>query len=417
MAAVAPWALTAAMAAAWFASQPRKLPEPPPRPPTPAQPQGDPDPPGLSEPMPPDPLEIDRREPGRGRLATWPWSIPPLGWRDVAWRTYREISQDRLQAVSGSVTFYVLLAIFPGLGVFVSLYGLVADLQAVEDQLQQMALVFPPTVVRLLGEQMVRLATERSANLSAAFVISLLLSIWSANAGMKSLFDGLNIAYDEVEKRNYFYRTGLTYAFTLAFLIFITLITAILVAAPLALEAYGLRTDWVIGARWALLFVVVAGAFSIAYRYGPSRRRARWRWLVPAGTAAAAFWMAGSAGFSWFVNSIAHLQVTYGSLGAVVGFMLWIYFSVLIVLMGAEFAAELEHQTACDTTVGARRPMGQRGAVVADTVGRPFIGVRKGFGLMFGAGRRIALRFVRIRRARPRGPPAGTPGPRRSADR
>jgi membrane protein len=387
--ALAPWALTAAMAAAWFASQPRRLPPPPPRAVEPV-PDIDPDPPGFSEAVVADPIQIDRDEPGRGRLADWPHDIPPMGWRDIVWRAYREITHDRLQAVSGSVTFYVLLAIFPGLGVFVSLYGLISDVRAVQEQLAHLAAVLPADVLRIVGDQMLRLATERPANLSAAFLVSLLLSIWSANAGMKSLFDGLNIAYDEVERRNYFYRTAMTYAFTFAFLLFLTLVTLILVATPLVLSAWNLRTDWLIGARWAALYLVVAGAFAIAYRYGPARTRAKWRWVSPGAAAAAVLWMAGSAGFSWFVNNIIHVQVTYGSLGAVIGFMLWVYFSVLLMLMGAELSAEIEHQTAADTTIGPPAPMGERGAVMADTIGRPFIGVRKGVGLMWGASRRMA---------------------------
>ncbi|HYG27140.1 MAG TPA: YihY/virulence factor BrkB family protein, partial [Caulobacteraceae bacterium] len=324
---------------------------------------------------------------------------------------------------------YSLLAIFPAMGVFVSLYGLFADVRAVEGQLVQLSLVFPAEVVRLIGDQMVRLATERGANLSLAFGVSLLLSIWTANAGMKALFDGLNIAYDEVERRNYFYRTALTYAFTFAFLTFLTLITAIMVATPLALKAAGLRTDFMLGARWAALFLVATAAFTFAYRQGPCRTRARLRWVLPGALAAAVAWMGGSAGFSWFVNNIVHVQVTYGSLGAVIGFMLWVYFSVLVVLMGAELAAETEHQTACDTTVGPERPLGERGAAMADTVGLHFIGVRKGVSLLWAISRRMANNLVRrpsrdllvpgpsLSPAPPPAPPAAPPGPRRSEGR
>lgn len=370
------------------------------------------------------PEDFEAREPGRGRMAAAPRAIPWLGWRDILWRTYREITHDRLTVVAGGATFYSLLAIFPALGVFVSLYGLFADVRVVQEQMIQLSLVFPAEVVKLMGEQMMRLATERSANLSAAFLVSFLLSIWSANAGMKALFDGLNIAYDEVEKRNFFHRTALTYGFTLTFMIFITAVAAIMVAAPIALRALGLP-EWLLMARWALLFLVVTAAFSVVYRFGPSRRPARWRWVVDGAVFAAFAWMAGSAGFSWYVNNIAHVQMTYGSLGAVIGFMLWVWFSVLIILMGAELAAEIEHQTALDSTTGAPLPMGERGAVMADTVGLPFIGVRKGVGLLWGIGRRQAGSLVRRGRRTP-SPPIGThpptpragpPDPRRSGGR
>jgi membrane protein len=197
------------------------------------------------------------------------------------------------------------------------------------------------------------------------------------------------------------------------------IVTGILVAAPIALETMGLRTDLLIGARWFVLFVVAAGAFAIAYRFGPCRTHARWRWVRWGAVFAAFAWLAGSAGFSWYLNNIAHLQVTYGSLGAVIGFMLWVWFSVLLVLIGAELNAEIEHQTAIDSTVGPPKPIGRRGAVVADTVGRPFIGIRRGVGHARDALARIwgRLRGRTVSPARLPAPPGERPGPRRSAAR
>ncbi len=393
--ALAPWAVTAAVAAAWLSTQPRRLPPPPP-------PRDEPPPPpGLSEALITTPDHFDTLEPGRGRAAPTPHHIPWRGWKDVLWRTYREFQADNLMSVAGGITFFTLLAIFPALGVFVSLYGLIADVAAVQQQMAQMAVVFPPDAVRLIGEQMLRLATERGFNLSAAFLISFVFSIWTANAGMKALFEGLNIAYDEVEKRNFFYRTALTYGFTFAFLTFLTVVTAIMVALPIIAHAIRLP-EWVLGVRWLLLFAVVAGSFAFAYRYGPCRRRAQWRWIYPGALFAAFIWMGGSAGFSWYINNVAHIQVTYGSLGAVIGFMLWVWFSVLIVLTGAELNAEIEHQTAIDSTVGAPKPMGERGAVMADTVGLPFIGVRKGAKMLWGVSRRQVGNLVQHRRRPPR---------------
>lgn len=405
MVALAPWAVTAAVAAAWLSSQPRKLP--------PAEPQ----PPGLSEARTETPERFEDLEPGRGRIARSPHEIPWRGWKDVLWRTYREINHDKLQAVAGSITFYALLSLFPALGVFVSVYGLIADVAAVQDQMEALALIFPSDVLGIIGDQMMRLATERSSNLSLAFVVSLLISIWSANAGMKALFEGLNVAYDEVEGRNFFVRTAMTYGFTLAFLTFVTAVSAVMVAAPIALEALNLRTDWLLGARWVVLFAIVVSAFSIVYRYGPCRRPARWRWVTWGAVIAAAIWLAGSAGFSWWVNAIFRVQATYGSLGAVIGFMLWVYFSVLVVLMGAELNAEIEHQTAQDSTVGSAKPMGERGAAMADTVGLPFVGVRKGVGILWGDTRRQVRNLIRPSRARPQAPPAAPPDPPRSAAR
>lgn len=397
--ALAPWAVTAAVAAAWLSTQPRRL--PPPEPP----PEAPPPPPGLSETLVTTPERFEALEPLRGRIAPAPHRIPWTGWKDILWRTSQEFQVDNLMSVAGSITFFTLLAIFPALGVFVSLYGLFADVGAVQKQMAQLSIVFPPDVVRIVGDQMMRLATERGFNLSAAFLVSFVFSIWTANAGMKALFQGLNVTYDEVEKRNFFYRTALTYAFTFAFLTFLTAVTAIMVALPIAVKAANLP-DWVLVVRWLLLYAVVSASFAFAYRYGPCRRRAQWAWIYPGALIAALIWMAGSAGFSWYINNVAHLQVTYGSLGAAIGFMLWVWFSVVVVLVGAELNAEIEHQTAVDSTVGPPKPMGERGAAMADTVGLPFIGVRKGARMLWGASRRQVGKLVRSRRKTTAPPPS-----------
>lgn len=397
VAALAPWAVAAALAAAWWnASRGR-------RPPAQSPPAAPPPQPGLSRQTIAEPEHFERQEPRRGRIAEAPHRIPWRGWKDILWRTGREIGHDRLTVVAGSVTYYTLLAIFPALGVFVSLYGLIADVRLVEEQLVQLSSIFPPEAVRLLGEQMLRLANGKAAGLSVAFLISLLFSIWSASAGMKSLFDGLNIAYDEAETRSFFTLTALTYGFTLALLLFLSAVSGILVAAPIALAALGLHDGLLIAARWPLVYLVATAAFCVAYRYGPSRTRARWRWLVPGSAVAAFLWMAGSAGVSWYLNNVARLDATYGSLGAVIGVMLWIWFSVMVVLIGAELNAEIEHQTALDSTTGPPKPMGERGAAMADTVGLRFVGFRKGASLLLGGAR---AQIARLRRPRkPEVPP------------
>ena len=320
------------------------------------------------------PEEFEAAEPGRGRLAHFPWTIPPLGWKDILWRAYREVANNRLPALAGGVTFYLLLATFPAVAAFVSLYGLFSDVDTVEKQLGQLAGIFPRDAVGLIGQQMLRLATQTHGTLGAAFAVSTLISVWSANAGMKSLFDGLNVAYGEREKRPYLHRTLITYGATLAALTFLTVVTAITVAAPIFFHTLGLRglRYWWIPLRWLGVYAIAAGVFTLLYRFGPSRAGARWRWVFCGGFAAALLWMVGSLGFSWYVNNFTHFGVTYGSLGAMIGFMLWMWVSVMVVLIGAEFNAEIEHQTACDTTTGAPLPIGRRGAVMADTVGAAF---------------------------------------------
>ncbi|MHB8530692.1 MAG: YihY/virulence factor BrkB family protein [Caulobacteraceae bacterium] len=350
-----PWLGMAAMAALWPRARRR------------AAAVGD-EPPQLT------PAQVDAAEPGRGRAAIYPWTIPAKGWKDILWRTWRETGRARLPALAGGVTYYLLLATFPALAAFVSVYGLFSNVGTVESQLEKLALVFPRDALDLIAKQMIRLATQRHDTLSAAFAISTLVSIWSANAGMKSLFDGINIAYDERERRDYFKRTLITYAATLATVLFIATSALVVVAAPVLFGHLGVGRAgvWWIPFRWVVLWLVAAVVFTMLYRFAPSRSPARWRWIAPGGAVVALFWMAGSMGFSWYINNFTHFGVTYGSLGAMIGFMLWVWFSVTLILLGAELNAETEHQTAQDTTTGEALPMGQRGAAVADTLGVAF---------------------------------------------
>ena len=332
-----------------------------------------PEPPaGLSRQTGNDPAQIAAEEPGRGRLAGHPRQIPLHGWKDVAWRTVAEISRDQLPRVAAGVTFYTLLAIVPALAVFVSLYGLFADITQVQTQLDQLARVVPSDVVNILGEQMRRLAVERRANLSLAFAFSLLVSVWTTSNAVRALVQGVNVAYDETERRNIVQLMAVTYAATFGALVFLIAVSGLLVALPIAMSLLGLdgfARIWE-PVRWSILLALAAFAFTLLYRYGPCRAKARWRWVIPGGVFASLAWLGGSYGFSWFVANVARYDATYGSLGTVIGFMMWIWVSILIVLIGAEVNAEIEHQTALDSTTGPEAPLGERGATMADTVGQ-----------------------------------------------
>ncbi|MDB5428956.1 MAG: ribonuclease [Caulobacter sp.] len=329
--------------------------------------------PGMSEGHVGSPGGLEALEPGRGRDAGNPAQVPAKGWKDIVWRTWREVSADRLPAVAGGVTFYALLAIFPAIGAFVSLYGLFADVGEAERQLHQLAAVFPAEVIKLIGDQMLRLAGDHDGKLSIAFAIGLALSLWSAHSGMSALFDGLNIAYDETEKRNYLRRNLVTFGFTVGLLVFVAAATWLLIGLPLAARAAGLGSldiVWV-PLRWLAVFAMSVAGFALLFRHGPSREPARWRWLRWGAAFSAVVWLGGSLAFSLYINTGAHYDATYGPLGAVIAFMVWLWFSVMSILIGAELNAEVEHQTAVDSTTGAPVPMGQRHAAMADTIGKP----------------------------------------------
>jgi membrane protein len=310
------------------------------------------------------------RQAGRGRLARSPTQIPARGWKDILLRTWKEFNEDQIPMIAAGVTFFTLLALFPGLGAFVALYGLFADVAEAQRHLQLLAFMLPPDVLKFIGEQMIRLAAAKGGGLSFAFVAGLLASIWSANGAVKALMTGLNIAYEEREKRNLVRRTLTSLAFTLGLLVFAISAIAILAARP-AIETFvGERAAMVFGwISWPLLLVGVIVGVALLYRFGPSRELVRWKWISWGSAVAVLTWVAISALFSVYVGNFAHYDRTYGSLGTVIGFMVWLWISSLVILLGAELNSEIEHQTARDSTTGAPQPLGARGAAMADTVG------------------------------------------------
>ncbi|ANY83918.1 hypothetical protein BB934_36025 (plasmid) [Microvirga ossetica] len=308
----------------------------------------------------------------RGREADTPTQIPTLGWKDILWRTWEEFGQDRIMAVAAGVTYYALLAIFPAIAALVSVYGLVADPATIQEHLNALAGVLPGGALDIIRDQVIRIASQGGGTLGFSFLVGLVLSLWSANAGMKAVIDALNIVYDEEEKRGFVQLNLQSLAFTLGAIAFILLALAAIVVLPIVLDFMGLGSgvEWLLAlARWPILLVVVVAGLAMLYRYGPSRDQAEWKWVTPGGLVAAVLWLVVSMLFSWYVANFGSYNETYGSLGAVIGFMTWIWISGIVVLVGAEINAEMEHQTAKDSTVGPDRPMGERGATMADTVG------------------------------------------------
>jgi membrane protein len=312
------------------------------------------------------------REPGRGREANSPEQIPPRGWKDILWRVLWSIFENRILSTSGSVAFFTLLAVFPGIAAIVSLYGLFADASTVGKHLGLLSGFLPGGVLQLIGEQITLISNQGKETLGTAFVIGLLIALVSANSGMASLFDALNVIYDEREKRSLvrFYAT--TFLFTLAGIIFIILAITGVVVLPLMLKFVGMATateTLLAIVRWPILLVTLVVSLACIYRYGPSRREARWRWVTWGSILAAVLWMAASMLFSWYVATFDRYNQIYGSLGAGIGFMVWLWMSAVIALLGAQLNAEMEHQTARDTTEGRSKPLGSRGAMMADRVG------------------------------------------------
>jgi membrane protein len=225
----------------------------------------------------------------------------------------------------------------------------------------------------MLREEIVRIAGKNDSRLTFGFLLGLGIALWSANAGMKAIFDALNVIYDEDEKRGLVWLNLVSLFFTVCAIAGAGLAIALVVVFPLLLAAFGLTSlDHPVVAyfRWPLLFVLVIFTMAVLYRYGPSRALVKWRWISVGSIFAAFAWLAASSLFSWYLGNFANYNATYGALGAVVGLMMWMWLSTIVVLVGAELNSEIEHQTAHDSTVGPEKPLGTRGAVMADTVGR-----------------------------------------------
>jgi membrane protein len=267
-------------------------------------------------------------------------------WKAILWRTFNQINEDRLLATAAGVVFYGLLAIFPAVTALVSSYGLFADPSTISANLQTLAVMLPDGTFAIVQDQIARVLAKGTSTLGVTFALGLLMAIWSANAGMKAIFDALNVVYEEREKRS-FLRLNLTsLAFTAAALAAILLMIGGVIAVPLALQRLGLgeRGEWIVTlGRWPAMVLLLLTALTVLYRFGPSRTHARWE-LLSAGTIAATLlWVAGSSLLSWYLSNFGNYTATYGSLGAAIGLMTWMWMSAIIVLCGAELNSEIGH--------------------------------------------------------------------------
>jgi membrane protein len=305
------------------------------------------------------------------REATRPHRIPLKDWWQVGQRVWSESSRDNLSVVSAGCAFYALFAVFPALSALIALYGLTADPATVDAQFGMLASVLPPQAYQIVIEQIRRLAATSSQSLGWGFLLSLGIALWSVSNLTQAVFAALNIAYEEPERRSVlrFYLSAFTFAILGILSGALMLLAIVYVPNLFAYAGYSDGFELMVRvARWPLLALVVLIFLALLYRYGPCRRSAKWRWVTVGSVFATILWLIASAGFSYYVSHFANYDRIYGSLGAVVVLLFWLYLSFFIVLLGAEINAELELQTARDTTRGEPKPMGKRGAFVADHV-------------------------------------------------
>jgi len=317
------------------------------------------------------PRDLPYHERLRGRAARNPVDIGWRGWCDILVRTVRRIGTDNLGLITAGVTFYIFLALVPAAIAIVTFYGLVTDSVTLDSHVDFLEGYVPDQAIAWMAAEIGRIRSAQEGGLSFTLAVSVGLSFWAMNNAVVALFGAMNIAYGEEEKRS---TPGLylrCFAFTFAALVVGIAMVGAIVLLPLLTPADGVGALDYGGRRVTapILFTIVTLAAAVIYHVGPSRRPARWRWVAVGALAAAAGWLAAAILLSWYLSHVANYAVMYGSVGTVVALMFWLYISVYILLTGAWLNAEIERQTMIDTTVGTERPLGKRGAHVADTVG------------------------------------------------
>ncbi|MFD1612667.1 YihY/virulence factor BrkB family protein [Sphingomonas tabacisoli] len=308
----------------------------------------------------------------RGRDAASPLEMPPRGWLDVLKRSWKEMGEDNLSLIAAGIAFYAFLSMVPLLGAIVLSYGLVANPESVVRQLQQLSTMLPADAAQLIGDQLLNVVHTAAGKKGVGLALALALAFWGGTKATGAIVTALNIAYEEEDKRGYVKRTLLNLAMVLGAVVAVGL-------AMGAIAVFARLQDFLPGApevvlwlgrfvSWVVLAAIGAGGAATIYRYGPDRDAAKWTWLTPGSVFAALGWGVLTAGFGFYVANFGHYGATYGSLSAVIVLLTWLYLSALLLLLGAELNAELEHQTARDTTQGPERPLGTRGAEMADRV-------------------------------------------------
>jgi membrane protein len=275
------------------------------------------------------------------------WLLFRADWCAVLWRAYQKMNDNRLLAVAAGVVFYGLLAVFPALTAFVSLYGLMADPSTIHERLSLVTGILPQGALNILNEQLTRLTSHRTSALSVGFIGGLLVALWSANAGAKAIMDALNVAYGETEKRSFIHLNLVALAFTLGTIFALMLALGAVVVAPIVLSQLGLsgaRETLIDLARWPMLLGLVVLGLTILYRYGPSLSDPQWTWLFPGNVIASVSWLILSGLFSWYIANFGNYDATYGSLGAAIGMVTWMWISMIVVLLGAELNAEIQRR-------------------------------------------------------------------------
>jgi membrane protein len=312
---------------------------------------------------------MEKNEKASGNTAKKPRKIPPGGYKQVFKRVLKNFQIDHIPVVSAGIAFYFFLALFPALAAVVSIYGLVMEPAEVQQQIAEISSALPEKTQVLLSDILNGIARKSTGTLGWTLLLGLLISILSANRGTIAVFEGVNIAYKERNERKLLRKYGVTLSFTLGGILVGIISLVFVVGFPALADQLGLSPfiqeliNWM---RWVILAFIIVISLGVIYHVAPDRRSPEFRWVSWGAIIATILWLGGSLGFSAYVDNLGNYDRMYGSFAAIIILMLWFFLTAIIILLGAEINAEMEHQTREDTTIGKDRPMGERDAFVAD---------------------------------------------------
>ncbi len=308
---------------------------------------------------------------GPGWRASSPAAISPRGWARILARCAGRWGPDNIVLISGGVSFFVILSAAPALIALVSFYALFAEPAQAAAHANLLRDVLPASAYKVFEDILIGLAQSRSTSVALGFFVSLLFALWGANSGMRQFCAALTIVQDETTERSLATQIAVSAGLTVGSIFIFAAAALIVTLLPIFLEKVWLG-PWegaVYWANWVFLFFVSAAYGSVIYRYGPDRNPPAWRWVLPGAIAAAFVWALMSILFANVLSGFDVFNEIYGPLAGVVTMMIWVLLSTIIFLLGGLLNAEAERQTVRDTTDGAEKPMGARGAIPADEVG------------------------------------------------
>ncbi len=307
-----------------------------------------------------------------GSNADSPFRMSRSAWWQVLKRSWAQSGEDNISLIAAGIAFYGFTTIVPLLASIVLIYGLVADTSTVVANIRALFGVLPDDAARLIGDQLATVVGTSEGKKGFGLIIALGIALYGGTKGASAIVTGLNIAYEERETRGFIALNVLAFGVTLGAVV-------LALSAALSTAAFALLDSLIPGApgivltgirllSYVVLAMIAMTAAACLYRFGPDRQKAKWAWLTPGSVAATLVWLAATLGFGFYVSRFGNYGATYGSLSAVIVLLTWLWLSAYVFLLGAELNSELEHQTTSDTTTGPARPIGQRGAAVADTV-------------------------------------------------